>query len=119
MENEMSIIESSVRMYIRELKLKNPNAEVDEKMSIGRFLDEMKDEPDLLVGFTIYLAEEFLAQSAGKGPQVDLVESIGRDQSILQHGGDDPATALLRENIVKMKAKFGQASKGSFDMEVF
>ena len=60
-----------------------------------------------------------VAQSAGKGPQVDLVESIGRDQSILQHGGDDPATALLRENIVKMKAKFGHSSKGSFDMEVF
>ena len=29
-------------------------------MGIGKFLDELKDEPDLLVGFTLFLSEEFL-----------------------------------------------------------
>ena len=29
-------------------------------MGIGKFLDEMKDEKELLVGFTIFLSEEFL-----------------------------------------------------------
>ena len=29
-------------------------------MGVGKFLAELKDEPDLLVGFSVYLAEEFL-----------------------------------------------------------
>ena len=29
-------------------------------MSVGSFLDELKDESDLLVGFSLFLAEEFL-----------------------------------------------------------
>ena len=60
LENQMSIIEASVKMFVRELKRKNPEAKINDKMSVGSFLAEMKDEPDILVGFTIYLAEEFL-----------------------------------------------------------
>lgn len=60
LENELSIIETSVKMYIHKLKSKHPNANLEERMSVGKFLDEMKDEPDILVGFTIFLAEEFL-----------------------------------------------------------
>ena len=56
----MSIIEASVKMFVRELKTKNPEAKINDKMSVGSFLAEMKDEPDILVGFTIFLAEEFL-----------------------------------------------------------
>ena len=47
-------------MFVRELKRKNPEAKINDKMSVGSFLAEMKDEPDILVGFTIFLAEEFL-----------------------------------------------------------
>lgn len=47
-------------MYISELKRTNPGSNIDPKMGVGRFLDELKDEPDILVGFTIFLAEEFL-----------------------------------------------------------
>ena len=60
LENQMSIIEASVKMFVRELKRKNPEAKINDKMSVGSFLAEMKDEPDILVGFTIFLAEEFL-----------------------------------------------------------
>ena len=63
LENELSIIETSVKMYIHNLKSKHPNANLEERMSVGKFLDEMKDEPDILVGFTIFLAEEFLTQN--------------------------------------------------------
>jgi len=62
LENELSIIEASVRLYVRTLKHKHPNASLNESMSVGKFLDEMKDEPDILVGFTIFLAEEFLGE---------------------------------------------------------
>ena len=48
-------------MYIRELKLKNPDIpKIEESMPVGKFLAEMKDESDILVGFSIFLAEEFL-----------------------------------------------------------
>ena len=63
LENEMSVIETSVKMFIKELKKTNPSANLDEKMSVGKFLDELKDEPDILVGFSVFLAEEFLASN--------------------------------------------------------
>ena len=65
LENELSIIETTVKTYIRELKEKKPEAKVDESMGIGKFLAEIKDEPDVLVGFTIYIAEEFLKEYQG------------------------------------------------------
>ena len=76
LENELSIIEITVKMYIRELKTKNPEAKVDESMGIGRFLAEIKDEPDVLVGFTIYIAEEFLKETKGKKDETDKIDDI-------------------------------------------
>lgn len=67
LENEMSVIETSVKMFVKELKTKNPNANLDEKMSVGKFLDEIKDEPDVLVGFSVFLAEEFLSKNSKSG----------------------------------------------------
>ena len=76
MENEISIIETSVKMYIQDLKKKQPEAAFDEKMSVGRFLDEMKDEPDILVGFSIYLAEEFLKDGKRNSEEDDKVDDM-------------------------------------------
>ena len=76
MENEISIIETSVKMYIQDLKKKQPEAAFDEKMSVGRFLDEMKDEPDILVGFSIYLAEEFLKDGKQNTEEDDKVDDM-------------------------------------------
>ena len=68
LENELSIIETSVKMYIRELKTKNPSIpKINEKMGVGRFLAEIKDESDILVGFSFFLAKEFLQKKKG-GP---------------------------------------------------
>ena len=67
LENEMSVIETSVKMFVKELKTKNPSANLDEKMSVGKFLDEIKDEPDVLVGFSVFLAEEFLSKNSKSG----------------------------------------------------
>ena len=65
LDNELSIVETSVRMYIRDLKSKSEGASesIKENMGVGKFLDELKDEPDLLVGFTLFIAEEFLKDS--------------------------------------------------------
>lgn len=110
LENELSIIETSVKMYIHNLKSKHPNANLDERMSVGKFLDEMKDEPDILVGFTIFLAEEFLTQN--QKPE---------DQKIAQEGSiaDWDSSAALKNNIEKMKHDFANVEKSSFDMETF
>lgn len=45
-------------------------------MGIGRFLAEIKDEPDVLVGFTIYIAEEFLKETKGKKDETDKIDDI-------------------------------------------
>ena len=63
LQNELSIIETSVKLFIHKLKSSYPNANLDERMSVGKFLDEMKDEPNVLVGFTVFLAEEFIAEN--------------------------------------------------------
>ena len=52
-------------MFIRELKVKDPETKLEEGMGIGRFLAELKDEPPILVSFTLFLAEEFLKESNG------------------------------------------------------
>ena len=81
MENELSIVETSVRMYVRDLKQKGGEGaakSIKENIGIGKFLDEMKDEPDLLVGFTVFIAEEFL-----KDPSLGLVnDSVEKVEDI-------------------------------------
>ena len=54
LENEMSIIESSVKMYIRHLKKKEPESKVNVEMGVGNFLAIMKEEPEIIVGFTLF-----------------------------------------------------------------
>ena len=63
MENELSIVETSVKLFIKKLKSEYPTANLEERMSVGKFLDELKDEPNVLVGYTIFLAEEFLNEN--------------------------------------------------------
>ena len=110
LENELSIIETSVKMYIHKLKSKHPNASLEERMSVGKFLDEMKDEPDILVGFTVFLAEEFLAQN--KSPDNDKIVEEGAN-------ADWNSSSTLQNNIEKMKKDFANAERGSFDIEAF
>ena len=52
-------------MFVSELKKKDPETKLEEGMGIGKFLAELKDEPPILVSFTIFLAEEFLKESNG------------------------------------------------------
>ena len=112
LENELSIIETSVKMYIRELKLKNPDIpSIDEGMGIGKFLAEMKDESDILVGFSIFLAEEFL-DSSSRSPEQDTDE-------IMPEGNSGDSNALLKSNIQKLQEKFSPENKAKFNMEVF
>ena len=90
MQNELSIIETSVKMYIRDTLQKNLSVKsISEQMGVGKFLAEMKDEPDLLVGFSVFLAEEFL-QDPSLGvlisEQDEKVEDIANDSLILQPG---------------------------------
>jgi hypothetical protein len=54
LENEMSIIESSVKMYIRHLKKSEPESKCDESMGVGHFLAIIKEEPEIMVGFTLF-----------------------------------------------------------------
>ena len=70
-------------MYIRKLKEQNPEAKLDESISVGKFLDELKDETDILVGFTIFLAEEFLK---------DRKPRMGENE-----GEDDKASEIVRD----------------------
>lgn len=78
--------------------MKNPEATVDDKMSVGKFLEEMKDEPDVLVGFSNFLFEELLNSQA------------------TQNNLDSPPDAL-KESIEKMKTKWGPGS--IFNMDAF
>ena len=89
LDNELSIVETSVRMYIRDLKQKSNEGAVEsikENMGIGKFLDELKDEPELLVGFSIFLAEEFLKDPSVAmvaNDSMEKVEDIANDSMIL------------------------------------
>ena len=65
LENELSIIESTFKMFVRELKQKDPETKLDEGMGFGKFVSELKDEPTILVNFTVFIAEEFLKDSSG------------------------------------------------------
>ena len=100
----MSVIETSVKMFIKELKEKNPSANLDEKMSVGKFLDELKDEPDVLVGFSVFLAEEFLTER-GKVKSSDKA-----DAQVIPVADDSSSQNALKRNIEKMKSDFGHKS---------
>jgi hypothetical protein len=54
LENEMSIIDSSVKLYICDLKKKKPETKLDESIGVGKFLSILKDEPEIIVGFTLF-----------------------------------------------------------------
>jgi len=71
LENELSIIENTVKLFIHKLKSSYPNANLEAHMNVGNFLDEIKDEPDVLVGFTIFLAEEFLDENDKKNSETE------------------------------------------------
>ena len=110
-------------MFVRELKRKNPEAKINDKMSVGSFLAEMKDEPDILVGFTIFLAEEFLKnQTSDQG--MDDGENPNPKNVILPEDvagadADQANNRLLRQRIDQMKAKYGMSNKDSFNMDSF
>ena len=70
---ELSIVETSVKMYIRKIKQDNPEAAVDESMGVGKFLEEMKDEPDILVGFSLFIAEELVASDEDEGGKAAIL----------------------------------------------
>ena len=97
LDNELSIVETSVRMYIRDLKQKSEGASAEsikENMGVGKFLDELKDEPDLLVGFSIFIAEEFLKDpSLGviANDSIEKVEDIANDSMILAPDWNQPS----------------------------
>ena len=120
----MSIIEASVKMFVRELKTKNPEAKINDKMSVGSFLAEMKDEPDILVGFTIFLAEEFLKNAEGldddENPNSNKISN-----NLIQPENNPGADAdfannrLLKTRIDQMKVKYGLTNKANFDMDNF
>lgn len=123
LENELSIVETTVKMFIRDVKLKN-NVEaaesLDEKMSIGRFVAELKDEPDLLVGFTVFIAEEFLNDPSLRvviNDQSDKLIDIANDSQLVE--GDRSSSSLLQQNIEKMKHKFGPQNRASFSLDAF
>lgn len=75
-------------------------------MSVGKFLDEMQDEPNVLVGFTIFLAEDFLAENESNST---ADQRIAEQSSLNQ----------LRTNIEQMKNDFSNAEKDSFDKAAF
>lgn len=115
LENELSIIETSVKMYIRELKLKNPSIEkMDEKMGLGKFLAELKDESDILVGFSIFLAEEFLTKNKSGQEQQDRADEIQPEGET-----DSNSNTILRQNIQKLQDKYGPDNKARFVIEEF
>lgn len=63
-------------------------------MGVGKFLDELKDEPDLLVGFSIFIAEEFLKDpSLGviANDSIEKVEDIANDSMILAPDWNQPS----------------------------
>lgn len=118
LENELSIIETTVKMFIKERKAIDPEIRLDERMGVGRFLAELKDEPDVLVAFTVYIAEEFLKESKGKQDQTDKVSDIQilPDQNADADWND---SQILAQNIEKMKAKYGPGSSTRFSMDAF
>ena len=100
-------------MYISELKRTNPESKIDPKMGVGRFLDELKDEPDILVGFTIFLAEEFL-KNGQKDPSKE-----SQVVPVIQNQADWNSDELLKANIEKLKQQYSNKSKVNFNMEQF
>ena len=117
LDNELSIIESSVKMFMREFKTNNPDTKLDETISIHRFLAELRDEPTVLVSFTIFLAEEFLKDSqGGSNNQGDKISDV---QMLDDVGADWNSNEALAKNIQKMKEKYGTGKLSNFDMDAF
>ena len=97
LDNELSIIESSVKMFMREFKTSNPDTKLEESISIHRFLAELKDEPSVLVSFSIFLAEEFLKDSqGGSNNQGDKISDV---QMLDDGGADWNSNEALAKNI--------------------
>jgi len=42
-------------------------------MGVGKFLEEMKDEPDILVGFSLFIAEELVASDEDEGGKAAIL----------------------------------------------
>ena len=57
LETEATIIEQSIKSYIRDLKKKEPKSTLSESMDIGNFLAVLKEEPKVIEGFTLFLTE--------------------------------------------------------------
>ena len=71
LENELSIIDSSVKMYIRDLKKKKPETKLDETIGVGKFLSILKDEPEIFVDFTLFQTEELLVEAEGVNKKIN------------------------------------------------
>ena len=63
LETETKMIELSIKAYIRDMKIKDPKATLDESITIGKFLALLKDEPKVIEGFTLFLTEELLHEA--------------------------------------------------------
>jgi len=61
LENEVSVIQASIRLYVQHHNLKGPEtAKLAENITVGQFIDEIKKKPDTLVAFNMELAREFI-----------------------------------------------------------
>ena len=115
MENELSIVETSVKLFIKKLKSEYPAANLEERMSVGKFLDELKDEPSVLVGYTNFLAEEFLKEN-DKSDQAEVNDYP--DQAKVNEV-DLNSKSALKKNIEKMKDDFSKVDHYDFVMQAF
>lgn len=80
--SELSIIESSVKMYLAKCKVNDPECKLDINMNFGAFLEEMKDEPKHLVDFNVFLADEFVeSESNNLGNNGDQDDSVIREEA--------------------------------------
>ena len=72
-------------------------------MGVGRFLDELKDEPEILVGFSIFIAEEFLKEQApvsGGGDPTDQPDDwVVPENSENEGGPDSSSLRALKQGI--------------------
>lgn len=117
--SELSIVEASVKLYIKDHKEKHPDSNLHEGMSFGAFLDEMKDEPKHLVDFNVFLAHEFLEQATddSKNKGDEGIEDIEEEEAKEVLVGSE---ALLRKNIEQLKLDFTVISdKRAFSIDNF
>ena len=63
LEAEVTIIEQSIKSYIRIVKEQDPNTALNENMGVGKFLQKLKEEPKVIEGFTVFLSEELLHEA--------------------------------------------------------